>query len=190
MNDPEIRERLHEHFDHQGAPWVDEVKIASRRIDMLAVIDGVLTAIEIKSAKDTLDRLPQQLRSARPRFRQTLLVVEQAHVDRARERIPTTSGIWITEQAPAGVYLKRLGKGCRTPRPTTRQQPALLAGLLRREELARALGLEFDEAKTRRDLSTTLASAHPIDDLERIVITALAERKRAAGKAHLAFGDR
>lgn len=189
MNDPEIRARLHAHFDRDGAPWVDEVELAKRRIDMLAMIDGVLTAIEIKSAKDTLDRLAQQVRAARPRFRQVLVVAEADHVEEVASTVPRTCGIWIAEEAPTGVFLKRRAKGCRKPRPTTHQQPVLLAQLLRREELARALVLEFDEAMKRRDLAATLSTAHPIDDLERIVITALAQRKRAAGKGHLAWVD-
>ena len=46
MNDPEIRTRLHAHFDKQGAPWVDEITLGKRRVDMVALVDGVLTRLD------------------------------------------------------------------------------------------------------------------------------------------------
>jgi hypothetical protein len=49
MNAPAIRSYLHVRFDKHGAPWVDGVQLRNNRIDMILLVDGVLTGIEIKS---------------------------------------------------------------------------------------------------------------------------------------------
>jgi hypothetical protein len=53
MNDPEIRTRLHAHFDKQGAPWVDEITLGKRRVDMVALVDGVQEVRQGKNARRT-----------------------------------------------------------------------------------------------------------------------------------------
>jgi hypothetical protein len=83
MNAPDTRTLLHTHFDKQGAPWVDEIQINKNRIGMVAMVDGVLTGIEIKSGTDTLERLLAQLKAYRSRLRQVIVVIEEKHLDGA-----------------------------------------------------------------------------------------------------------
>jgi hypothetical protein len=53
MNDPEIRTRLHAHFDKQGAAWVDEITLGKRRVDMVALVDGLQEVRQGKNARRT-----------------------------------------------------------------------------------------------------------------------------------------
>jgi hypothetical protein len=129
MNDPEIRTRLHAHFDKLGAPWVDEVAMGKRRIDMVAMVDGVLTGIEIKSGTDTLERLVAQLKAYRSRFRQLIVVIEEEHLESVVAAVPRWCGIWVAEQAGSAVYLKTRGRGCRKPQANRRGRVLELAVL-------------------------------------------------------------
>ena len=186
MNDPDIRQRLHAHFDKQGAPWVDEVQIHKNRIDMVALIDGVLTGIEIKSGADDLERLKGQLKAYRSRFRQMIVVIEEAHLDSVVAAIPRWCGIWIAEEAPGGVYLKTRGRGCRKPQPNRRGKVLMLARVLRKEELCAALGFVDDAGLRRGELAERLVAERSVEDIEAFVMEALRQRKRAAGKDGLA----
>ena len=188
MNDPEIRTRLHTHFDKQGAPWVDEITLGKRRVDMVALVDGVLTGIEIKSGADDLERLKGQLKAYRSRFRQLIVVIEEAHLESVVAAIPRWCGIWIAEEAPGGVYLKTRGRGCRKPQPNRRGKVLMLARVLRKEELCAVLGLGLagDGGLKREALAVRLVEALPVEGVEAVVLEALRQRKLAAGNGHLA----
>ena len=186
MNDPEIRTRLHAHFDKQGAPWVDEITLGKRRVDMVALVDGVLTGIEIKSGADDLERLKGQLKAYRSRFRQLIVVIEEAHLESVVAAIPRWCGIWIAEEAPGGVYLKTRGRGCRKPQPNKRGKVLMLARVLRKEELCTALGLVDDESLRRGELAERLVATLSVEEVEACVVEALRQRKRAVGKDALA----
>ena len=186
MNDPAIRTRLHAHFDKQGAPWVDEIQIHKNRIDMVALRDGVLTGIEIKSGTDTLERLLAQLKAYRSRFRQVIVVIEEKHLEGVAAAVPRWCGIWIAEEAGAAVHLKTRGRGCRKPQPNKRGKVLMLARVLRKEELCAALGLVDDESLRRGELAERLVAERSVEDIEAFVMEALRQRKRAACKDALA----
>ena len=190
MNDPEIRTRLHAHFDKQGAPWVDEITLGKRRVDMVALVDGVLTGIEIKSGADDLERLKGQLKAYRSRFRQLIVVIEEAHLESVVAAIPRWCGIWIAEEAPGGVYLKTRGRGCRKPQPNRRGKVLMLARVLRTEELCAVLGLGLglanDDGLKREALAVRLVAERSVEEVEVTVLRVLRERKVAEGKFHLA----
>ena len=186
MNDPEIRTRLHAHFDKQGAPWVDEITLGKRRVDMVALVDGVLTGIEIKSGADDLERLKGQLKAYRSRFRQLIVVIEEAHLESVVAAIPRWCGIWIAEEAPGGVYLKTRGRGCRKPQPNRRGKVLMLARVLRKEELCAALGVADDGGLARGELAARLVAERSVEEVEVTVLRVLRERKVAEGKFHLA----
>ena len=170
MNDPAIRTRLHAHFDKQGAPWVDEVQIHKNRVDMVALVDGVLTGIEIKSGTDTLERLLAQLKAYRSRFRQVIVVIEEKHLEGVVAAVPRWCGIWIAEEAGAAVHLKTRGRGCRKPQPNKRGKVLMLAKVLRKEELCAALGVAEDSGLARGELAARLVAERSVEEVE---VTAL-----------------
>ena len=186
MNDPAIRTRLHAHFDKQGAPWVDEVQIKKNRIDMVALADGVLTGIEIKSGTDTLERLVAQLKAYRSRFRQVIVVIEERHLEGVVSAVPRWCGIWIAEEAGAAVHLKTRGRGCRKPQPNRRGKVLVLARVLRTAELCVALGVDDAAGLRRGELAERLVASHSVEEVEAVVVEALRQRKLAEDKPHLA----
>jgi hypothetical protein len=186
MNDPKIRTRLHAHFDKHGAPWVDEVAMGKRRIDMVAMVDGVLTGIEIKSGADDLERLKGQLKAYRSRFRQLIVVIEEEHLESVVAAVPRWCGIWVAEQAGSAVYLKTRGRGCRKPQANRRGRVLELARLLRKAELCEALGVADDGGLARGELAGRLVATLSVEEVEAVVLESLRQRKLAAGKAGLA----
>jgi hypothetical protein len=186
MNDPEIRTRLHAHFDKLGAPWVDEVAMGKRRIDMVAMVDGVLTGIEIKSGTDTLERLVAQLKAYRSRFQQVIVVIEEKHLDGVVASVPRWCGIWIAEEAGTAVHLKTRGRGCRKPQPNKRGKVLMLARVLRKEELCVALGVDDSAGLRRGELAERLVASLSVEEVEAFVVEALRQRKEAAGTSGLA----
>lgn len=190
MNDAEIRARLHAHFDREGSPWVDEVTTTDCRVDMLALVGGVLTGIEIKSGKDTLKRLDRQIANFERRFRQVLVVTEARHAPKVKAAVPGHCGIWVAEETPTGVFLRTRSRalGTRRPQPRGRGNPMRLLWLLRRAELVTALGEDPAGPLTKRAAAELLRAERSVDAVERLVLDALVARKGAAGKGHLAAG--
>lgn len=186
MNDPDIRQRLHAHFDRQSAPWVDEIQIHKNRIDMVALVDGVLTGIEIKSGTDTLERLVAQLKAYRSRFRQVIVVIEEQHLEGVVAAVPRWCGIWIAEEAGAAVHLKTRGRGCRKPQPNRRGKVLVLARVLRTAELCVALGVDDAAGLRRGELAERLVASRSVEEVEAVVLDALRQRKLAEDKPHLA----
>ena len=190
MKDEDIRARLQADFDRDGTPWVDEVKVGDRRADMVAIVRGVLTSIEIKSDKDTLKRLEEQFRLFDRCFRQVLVVTEPRHVEGVKTVVGPHCGIWVCEEVDGGFYLRTRSRafGTRTPRPRQRPHPARIAHLLRKAELKAVLRLPEDAPLTRGELSARAGRELAIEDLERAVLEMLRVRKIEAGKPHLASG--
>lgn len=99
MRDPDVRravrERLAaEHFDDPDTRIVEEMGLWSGavRVD-LAVINGELAGFEIKSAKDTLSRLPTQAALYNAVFDRVFLIAAEKHIERASSEIPAWWGI-------------------------------------------------------------------------------------------------
>lgn len=138
MHDSEIRNHLHSVFTAANVGYVDELTFGDRRIDMAAMLDGVLTGIEIKSAQDSLKRLPGQKRRFRSRFRQLVMVTEQKHLAGVLAGLPPWWGIWVASDLAGVVTLEYL----RAPRDPKKAQAYLLAQALWVAELKAELGLE------------------------------------------------
>ncbi len=84
-----VRSRLAALHAGQDAIIVDELKVSrgSSRMDV-AVVNGRIEGYEIKSDKDTLDRLPRQVRMFGLVADRMTLVVGQRHLDRAAALVP------------------------------------------------------------------------------------------------------
>lgn len=73
------------------------VSHGTARIDF-AIINGVMHGYEIKSDRDTLDRLPDQMREYNAVFDKMTLVVGKHHLHDALNKIPTWWGIILAKQ--------------------------------------------------------------------------------------------
>lgn len=80
----------------QGAAFVSELFIDdfSRRAD-LVMANGKLSAFEIKSEKDTLERLDGQLATYMRLFEQVTVVCAERHKAGVEERVPDGVGVWV-----------------------------------------------------------------------------------------------
>ncbi len=75
------------------------VSHGTARIDF-AIINGVMHGYEIKSDRDTLERLPDQMREYNAVFDKMTLVVGKSHLYEALDKIPEWWGIILAKKTP------------------------------------------------------------------------------------------
>ena len=172
MHDTQIRNHLHSVFDATGIDYVDEVTFGDRRIDLAAMLDGVLTGIEIKSAQDSLKRLPGQKRRFRSRFRHLVMVTEQKHLAGVLAGLPPWWGIWVADDADGVVTLEYL----RAPRDPDKAKIYLLAQALWVAELEKELGLD-PGGSLRKPVLVDLLVEQGQERVEAALLAAVQARK-------------
>ena len=184
MRDIDVRTALREQVDlrfcgEPGTIRIDELGIlnGSSRID-LAVVNGSLHGYEIKSATDTLDRLPSQIEAFSSVFDTITLVVADRHAADAVGMIPSWWGVCIAIEAPSGGIDLQWQR-----RPVTNPNinPVCLASLLWRDELITILlakGVPGIKKKPREDLHRIAAEEIPMSDLKESVRNALKTREQ------------
>jgi hypothetical protein len=159
-----VRERLAgEHMGDGDTRVVEEMGIwnGAVRVD-LAVINGELTGYEIKSARDTLTRLPAQAALYSAVFDRVHIVAAEKHVTRARDAIPRWWGIMVaTGSASSKVALEVM----RPSRINRRLHPIQLARLLWRDE---AIGIleHHNAARGIRSASREIVAARVVEALD------------------------
>ncbi|PID45050.1 MAG: hypothetical protein CSB47_10425 [Proteobacteria bacterium] len=119
MRDYDVRQSVwrlleQEHANDDDTLMLDELSIlnGSTRVD-IAVINGEITGYELKSERDTLDRLPTQRDLYNRVLDRVSIVVAENHRDAALRIIPEWWGVWIahsTEQNRVEVSQEREAK--------------------------------------------------------------------------------
>ena len=183
MKDGDVRRALHskvlaEHRDDPSTLVLDELGLwyGHARVDV-AVVNGNIHGFEIKSERDTLERLPEQERIYSMVLDRVTLVVGTSHVSKAIPMVPEWWGVKVATTGPRGaVYFREE----RAPRGNPQQDPVALAMLLWCEELEAALiragmGRGFI-GKKRRVQAARLASALSLEALRKVVCDALKAR--------------
>jgi hypothetical protein len=165
---------------HAGDPntrLVQEMGIWSGtvRID-IAVINGELSGFELKSDRDTLQRLPYQAELYSKVFDKLTLIVGSRHAAKAQEHIPEWWGITVATQVKSEIALHPVRAGVKNPSP----DPYLIAQLLWKGEAIQVLD-HFNLAKGWRAkrvkfIHQRLANELPFDDLTYQVRAALKRR--------------
>ncbi|MBN9683630.1 sce7726 family protein [Corallococcus sp. NCSPR001] len=176
MRDIDVRNALHAKVldEHHGDPntlVLDELGLwyGVARVD-IAVVNGRMHGFEIKSDRDTLDRLPEQARIYGRVLDRVTVVVGHIHAEAVRHIIPEWWGIKVATRGPRGaVHFADL----RAPTMNPAVDPVAVAALLWREELLEILdgmgaarGLR---GKSRDVLSRRLVELLPLDDLRATV---------------------
>jgi hypothetical protein len=153
------------------------IPLSHERADVVEV-DGLLSGFEIKSARDTLARLPRQAEAFSAVFDRVSLVCDARHLSAAVDVIPGWWGVVLVEGEADAVALRRLREPELNPRPDHEMRLRLLW----KAELAAALrGLgvrpgRMDRAAMRRTLREQASPAQ----LAAIVRSALLHRPAAA----------
>lgn len=189
MRDRDIRAALRMELGAEHAGCADTLIIeelgvceGDARID-LAVINGALNGIEIKSGRDTLERLPAQQEIYSRVFDTVLIVAAPSHLDQVSKQVPAWWGISTAHSMGDRVVLSRV----REPRENPTVDPHSLVKLLWRDE-ALAILEQLGEAdgmrsKPRKVLWERLANVLALDDLRACVRRTLKARTKWRGRA-------
>lgn len=112
MNEREIREilinKLSSQRDGQGAAFIPELFLNkfARRAD-LVMANGKLSAFEIKSPLDTLDKLPGQLDTYVSFFESVTIVCAEKHLQNVMFMAPEAVGVWVINENQAIKVVKK-----------------------------------------------------------------------------------
>lgn len=154
MRDRDVREALRanlraEHASDPSTVVIEELGLCERtsRIDV-AVVNGSLNGFEIKSARDTLERLPAQARVYSSIFDTVTIVSDSHHLCGVRRLVPMWWGITKARLIGGRVELDPVRKA----RPNPHVDPYALAQLLWRDEALAALDTRnvSDGVRTKR----------------------------------------
>jgi hypothetical protein len=158
MRDRDVRSALlgalHQRFGADPDTLVVEELALARgdaRID-IALVNGRLEGFEIKSARDTLGRLPAQARAYSRLFERLTIVVDGRHIDHLGDVVPSWWGVQVAHGTP--VVLTPIRRAKLNPAP----DPAAAVELLWRDELLTALHALQADHGVRSATVSTLAS--------------------------------
>jgi len=166
-----------EHGQDIHTKIVEEMGVwsGSVRID-IAVINGELSGFELKSDRDTLERLPVQANLYSRVFDRVVLVAGSRHSDKALELIPDWWGLISASSTTAGVELTHVRSAGLNPSP----DPYLVAQLLWKDEalgILDALGLAKGwKSKTAKAIHEHLIAQLPFPELSSRVRDTLKQR--------------
>jgi hypothetical protein len=158
---------------------IDELGLAhaKARIDV-AVINGSVHGFEIKSAADTLTRLPQQLELYEQCLEKLTIVCAEKHISGVRDLAPRWCGITKVTKGPRGgiVFIT-----VREPKRNPNIQPYRLAHLLWRSEAVAILTQANASPKMlrapRKTLYKSLAAKFSVAEITAFIKESMASRQ-------------
>jgi hypothetical protein len=185
-----LRFLVDQHGSDDDTRIIEEMGIwaGSVRVD-IAVINGEIQGFELKSARDTLERLDGQAALYSEVFDRMTLVVAERHLEKARTRVPEWWGLsQALEDAERRVLVDILRKAKPNPHPNPFQIARLLwrgeaLSVLERHGLARGFRSKAVDALAHR-----LGDELPLDLLRFEVRALLKARPRAIGSMPLIYG--
>lgn len=158
---------------------IDELGLAhaKSRIDV-AVINGSIHGYEIKSAKDTLDRLGTQIDIYRQTLQKLTVVAAPRHIRRVLAGAPDWCGVIEAERGPrGGIRFGVIRNACANPDI----DPVMVAHLLWRSEvmdLLLQLGYAPKELRhPRKQLYEMLGEALTLREITASIRTFMAQRQ-------------
>lgn len=186
MRDSDVRRAVRGWLALEHAHEMDRTRIVeemgvwsgSVRID-IAVINGHLSGYELKSDRDTLERLPHQIGLYGHVFDFLHLVVGKRHMEKACRIVPEWWGVKIAVDREGVVELHQY----RGSLPNPNLDPYLIAELLNKAEAVKVLdsfGLANGwRSKKIQLIHERLANELPLDELRKQVRTILKGRTRS-----------
>jgi hypothetical protein len=147
------------HANDRGTIIIEELGLlhGAYRADV-AVVNGTMHGYELKSDRDTLSRLPEQVKAYSAVFDFVTLVVGESHLLRAIEVIPDWWGIRIARMESG----KLLFRDLRLAISNVARDPLSIVRLLWRQEalslLAEASGMSVTNSKPREWIYSELVA--------------------------------
>jgi len=182
--DSKIRSALHaKHLrrakTHPDTLVIDELGLAHARSRVdIAVINGCIHGYEIKSAKDTLDRLNSQIDIYRRTLQKLTIVAAPKHVAGIMPRAPVWCGLIVAEQGPRGGIHFHMERNAVT-NPDI--DPVMMSHLLWRDEvidlLSRTGYAPRDLRRPRKHLYEMLCEAMSLRDITASIRVFMAHRQ-------------
>jgi hypothetical protein len=135
--DKHIRRALAAFIREQHSPVtvIDELPLLRDGRADVAAVNGSLCGYEIKSASDSLARLPRQIPLYEAVFDYCYVVVARRHLHRARTAIPLRWGIFVADECESGVIIRRK----RQAKYNGNTSQEALIRLMWKDEIARTL---------------------------------------------------
>ncbi len=184
MRDRDVREGVwswleQEHAGDDDTLILNELGIfnGTTRID-IAVVNGEMAGFELKSERDTLERLPAQRDLYNLVLDRISLVVAENHYDKAVDMIPDWWGVWIAHPVSRGcVKVSRE----RDALPNPELDAETICSFLWRDEalaiLDRIGASRGVKSKPREAIYRRLAEVLPLDAVREEVRSALKFRE-------------
>ncbi len=182
--DSKIRSALHaKHLrrakTHPDTLVIDELGLAHARSRVdIAVINGCIHGYEIKSAKDTLDRLSTQIDIYRRTLQKLTIVAAPKHVAEIMGTTPEWCGVIEAEQGPrGGISFHAVRSAASNPEI----DPVMMAHLLWRDEVIDLLSqvgyAPRELRRPRKQLYEMLCEAMTIPEITASIRTFMAQRQ-------------
>jgi len=182
LSDLQIRSALRAelrtiHADEPSTTIIDELSLCQghARVD-LAVVNGSLSGYEIKSDRDSLNRLPRQRAIYDVCFNTMVIVVGSRHANGCFDAVPEAWGIWLAIPTISGIKFEVR----REPKINARIEAESVVQLLWKAEVSSSLeevGVTLNPKLGRRELWKCLVASVEPQELFRIV----RDRLRARG---------
>ncbi|WP_144234086.1 sce7726 family protein [Oceanidesulfovibrio marinus] len=182
MRDADVRNAVHGNllrpfYEDGESRILDEVVLGldEARIDV-AVINGSLHGYELKSAQDTLGRLPRQIEVYGKALDFVTLVVADNHLDQALDIIPNWWGVVRAKKTRGRLYLKKIRQPWWNPSP----DPLTIARFLWKEEALSFLvrhGVKGIARKPKYILWQMIAESYPLAQISAYVRQTLKARQ-------------
>ena len=151
LGDAEIRSVLRsslsqKHANKSRTVFIEELGLCRGQVRVdLSVVNGLLHGYEIKSDRDSLRRLNNQVELYGKVFDRATLVVGERHLAEALDNVPVWWGILLAHQSAKKLQIKTV----RSPRSNPKKDPRALVELLWLDD-ALALLEERDAARGYR----------------------------------------
>jgi hypothetical protein len=153
-DDSAIRTALKSHlFAHQpkSVIWDEFTSFGGwARLDLAVITESDLLAYEIKSARDTLTRLPKQVMASELWADRAFLVADHGHIEEAITIIPNWWGVWSVSRGGNGIVFRETRASTSNPYP---RRASHLLGYLRQPEVKAAiklvLGTKYNQEQQR-----------------------------------------
>lgn len=113
LNDKDIRKVIYDSFcdNREETRILEEFPMGDSRADMLMVTKTKLIGFEIKSDRDSFERLARQVRDYEKFFDTNYLVVGTYHVEEALRTVPAHWGIYEVYENADGSYVLECVRG-------------------------------------------------------------------------------
>lgn len=132
-----LRKKLSRFSRSPSTLIVEELGLVNAKVRVdIAVINGCLHGFEIKSSRDTLARLPDQLAVYSGSLEKLTIVCADRHLPNVQAVTPAWAGLMVVSRGPRGaIHFRTVRRAGRNPEAST----TLIAHLLWRDEAVQTL---------------------------------------------------